>query len=115
MRALPDRALLEHGEHLLELSCHFGLNRVQLPKDHVCRYECSDLKSHLVMVVVNKVRLRNLSGPPYLPSSAGATDLRVYCGQFLAQISRFPHLLKTWPLLLAQVRVDRVQPFVEVV
>ena len=42
MRLLADRALLEHGEYLLEhsgylleLSCRFGVNRVQSPKDHV--------------------------------------------------------------------------------
>ena len=74
-RSLADRALplLEHAEYLLEhggyllelleLRCRFGMNRVQSPKDHVRRYECADLKSHLVVVVVNKVRLRNLSAP----------------------------------------------------
>ena len=72
---MPDRALLllEYAEYLLEhagyllelleLSCRFGMNRVQSAKDHVRRYECADLKSHLVVVVVSIVRLRNLSGP----------------------------------------------------
>ena len=56
--------MLEHGEHLLELSRHFGVNRVQSSKDHIRRYECADLKSCLdVVVVVSTVRLRNLSEP----------------------------------------------------
>ena len=68
MRPLADRALLEHGEYLLEhggyllellgLSSRFGVNRVQSPKDHIRRYECADLKSHLIVVVVSVVRLK---------------------------------------------------------
>jgi len=54
--------------------------------------------------------------PLYLPSYADAADLRIYRGQFLAQISGFPQFLNTRQLLLlSQVRIDRVQPFVEVV
>ena len=41
-RALPDRPLLEHGEYLLEHSCHFCLN-------HVRRCECADLQPHLAI------------------------------------------------------------------
>jgi hypothetical protein len=52
-RALPDRPLLEHGEDLLEHSCHFRLN-------HVRRCECADLQPRLAVVVVSIV-LRNLS------------------------------------------------------
>ena len=101
MRPLPDQALLllEHGEYLLEhggyllellkLSCCFGVNRVQSPEDHVRRCECADLQSHLAVMVVSKLRLRNLNVLPYLPSSANAAELRIYCGQFLAEISRF--------------------------
>ena len=63
-------------------------------------------------MILNTVYLQNLS-PSYLPPSPGATDFRIRCGQFLAQISGFPQFLKAWPVLLAQVRVDRVQPFVE--
>ena len=109
-RALPDLPLLEHGEHLLEHGRHFGLSR----KDHVRRHECADLQSCLAVMVVSTVHLRNLSRPPYLPSSANATDLRICCGQFLAQISGFPQFFQTQQLLLSQVRIDRVQPFVEV-
>ena len=109
-RPLPDRAflLLEYGEYLLEhggyllehggyllellkLSCRFGVNRVQSPKHYVRRYECTDLQSHLVVMVVSKLRLQKPERrPPYLPSSADATNLRIYCDQFLAQVSRFP-------------------------
>ena len=48
-RALADRPLLEHGEDLLEHSCHFRLSRVHSPKDHVGRYKCADLQSHLAV------------------------------------------------------------------
>ena len=70
---MADRTLLEHGEYLLKhggyllellgLSSRFGVNRVQSPKNYVRRYECADLKSHLVVMVVSVVRPRNLSGP----------------------------------------------------
>ena len=55
----PDRALLEHGEYLLERSRHFGLSR----KDHARRGKCAKLHSHLAVMVINTVQLRNLSAP----------------------------------------------------
>ena len=48
----------------MEQSCRFRLSRVHSPEDHVCRYECADLQSHLAVMVISKVRLRNLSGSP---------------------------------------------------
>ena len=48
-RALPYRPLLEHGEDLLEQRCRFRLSSVHSPKDHVRRYECADLQSHLAV------------------------------------------------------------------
>jgi len=70
MRVLADLPLLEHGEHLFEPSCHFGLSS----KNHVRRYECMKVQSRLAVMVVSTVRLRNLSGPPYyLPSSTDTT------------------------------------------
>ena len=50
---MPDRSLLEHGEYLLELSCHFGLSRIhspKVPKDQVRRCQCAELKSHLAVM-----------------------------------------------------------------
>ena len=41
-----------------------GLNGVHSAKDHVRRCECADLQSHLTAVIVNAVRLCNLSAPP---------------------------------------------------
>ena len=49
MRALPDLPLLEHGEYLLEHSCHLRLSGVHPPKDQVRRYKCTDLQSHLTV------------------------------------------------------------------
>ena len=52
--------------------------------------------------------------PLYLPSTLDAADLRICFNEFLVQISGFPQFLKTRPLFLTQVWVDRVQPIVEV-
>jgi len=78
-RAWPDLPMLQHGEYLLEQNCRFRLSRVHSPEDHVCRYECADLQSHLAVMMISTVRLwiPPAYPPTYLPSSTDATDLRI--------------------------------------